>query len=138
MKRHFPIQLVLITALCLIVVPVEGAGWYNLPISPCQCLGYGYGPGYHAPMVLGSPLASGSETKRLIRKSCAPVSPVTPVCEFGAPSAIPMMSYPSHSQQVPTLAPGNSVENNSGRFPAQQPQQVQQPATASRGWNLRW
>lgn len=31
----------------------DAAGYWNLPGSLCQCLGCGYGPGYHAPMMLG-------------------------------------------------------------------------------------
>ena len=32
---------------------VFAAGYYNMPTSLPQCLGLGYGPGYHAPLMLG-------------------------------------------------------------------------------------
>ena len=28
----------------------QAAGYYNMPSSLRQCLGYGFGPGYHAPL----------------------------------------------------------------------------------------
>lgn len=144
MTRLFKQELILLTALFLMVAPMvtpaQGAGWFNVPMSPCQCLGYGYGPGYHAPMVLSSPLASGSETKRLIRRQTAPISPV---CEFGAPSAIPMQECPSCTEPgptltpgVPTLAPGAYVESYSKKTPEQQPP-AKRPAMAYRGWIIQ-
>jgi len=33
--------------------PAQAVGRWNLPSAACQWLGYGYGPGYHAPMLLG-------------------------------------------------------------------------------------
>ena len=119
----------------------NGAGWFNMPTSPCQCIGYGYGPGYHAPLVLGSPLASGTEAKRLLRVQRAPIS--STCSSFDAPSSLPAIDYPSYEQQVPTLAPGYHIEGYSQN---RQPQQLQSPqlgpkpqaATASRQWNLRW
>jgi hypothetical protein len=29
--------------------------YWNEPGNFCQCAGYGYGPGYHAPLILGPP-----------------------------------------------------------------------------------
>ena len=134
-------SLVVVCVTALIVPSAEGAGWFNMPSSPCQCLGYGYGPGYHAPLVLGSPLASGSEAKRLIRVQRAPLSPAG--CTFGAPSSLPVVGCPSYHGQVPTLAPGHYVEGFSSNQNPQKLHQTQpaaqpQATTASRMWNLRW
>ncbi len=35
--------------------PALGSGFYNMPTDARQCLGVGFGPGYHAPMVLVRP-----------------------------------------------------------------------------------
>ncbi|QDT68610.1 hypothetical protein MalM25_15330 [Planctomycetes bacterium MalM25] len=48
-----------------------GAGYYNMPTNLRQCLGYGYGPGYHAPMLLGPMMKSGIEAQRLRRTPSA-------------------------------------------------------------------
>ena len=45
----------------------SGAGYFNMPTNLRQCLGYGYGPGYHAPMLLGPMMKAGIEAKRLHR-----------------------------------------------------------------------
>lgn len=44
-----------------------GAGYFNMPTNLRQCLGYGYGPGYHAPMLLGPMMKAGIEAQRLHR-----------------------------------------------------------------------
>jgi hypothetical protein len=31
----------------------RSGGWYHMPCSACQCMGWGFGPGYHAPLLLG-------------------------------------------------------------------------------------
>lgn len=36
----------------------HGAGWYNMPTNLRQCMGMGFGPGYHAPLVLVQPCRS--------------------------------------------------------------------------------
>ena len=33
----------------------QAGGWYHMPTSFCQCMGWGFGPGYHAPLMLGPP-----------------------------------------------------------------------------------
>jgi len=33
--------------------PAGAAGYWNLPSTFCQCMGIGWGAGYHAPLVLG-------------------------------------------------------------------------------------
>jgi hypothetical protein len=50
-------QLTICTAMLLailsIVTPAGAAGYWNLPGTFCQCMGVGWGAGYHAPLVLG-------------------------------------------------------------------------------------
>ncbi len=50
------------------------AGWYNMPTSLMQCIGYGYGPGYHSPLILGPRMAAGIEAKRTVYVPRAPIS----------------------------------------------------------------
>lgn len=38
-------------------------GFYNVPTNLRQCLGVGFGPGYHAPLLLGNPYHAGNEAK---------------------------------------------------------------------------
>jgi hypothetical protein len=64
--------------------PAAGVGYYNMPTSLPQSLGMGFGPGYHAPLLLGpkmkAPIAAQS-----VRRLPAPLPP--PACGgFDAPS----------------------------------------------------
>lgn len=45
----------------------EGAGRFNMPTSLSQCLGYGYGAGYHAPLQLAPPWVGGIGPERIQR-----------------------------------------------------------------------
>jgi hypothetical protein len=36
-----------------IAAPAGASGYWNVPSSLCQCVGCGWGAGYHAPFVLG-------------------------------------------------------------------------------------
>jgi hypothetical protein len=49
-------------------------GRFNMPTSVAQCLGLGFGPGYHAPMVLGPSWKSWSAQQPL-RRVPAPLAP---------------------------------------------------------------
>lgn len=40
--------------LLILTVHAHAAGRWNMPTTPAQCFGWGFGPGYHAPMTLGS------------------------------------------------------------------------------------
>lgn len=59
--------LVALVGLLLAASSVEGAGFYNMPSSLRQCVGYGVGPGYHAPLCLGPAEQAGIASKPLIR-----------------------------------------------------------------------
>jgi hypothetical protein len=56
----------------ILAAPSHAIGYYNLPGNCCQWWGYGYGPGYHAPMVLGPVTHDGSWHDRVIRLPYAP------------------------------------------------------------------
>ncbi|MEO1497213.1 MAG: hypothetical protein AAFV43_08695 [Planctomycetota bacterium] len=87
------------------------AGRFNLPTSLPQCLGVGFGPGYHAPMLLGPAMRAGTESQQVRRLPAAPRS--GPSYGFGAPavrpaSATPLYGLPHAARPpfaAPTLAP---------------------------------
>lgn len=62
------------------------SGWYNMPTSLEQCLGVGFGPGYHAPLLLGPKLKSKIASQRIVRVP-APLAPA-PACGFGSASCL--------------------------------------------------
>lgn len=77
-------RLVTIAALVALASPAVGAGYYNMPTSWQQCLGVGFGPGYHAPLLLGPMMESGIAAQR-VQRVPAPYPP--PACGgFDAPS----------------------------------------------------
>jgi hypothetical protein len=51
------------------------AGYWNVPSSFCQCMGYGLGAGYHAPLVLGPVSYDGWLATNLHRLPYAPAPP---------------------------------------------------------------
>lgn len=84
-------------ALLLIAAPAPGAGWYNLPTSLQQCMGLGFGPGHHAPMLLGPVMKVPTSAQRIQRLPSAPQSAGAHGC-FGAPGLIEpsgMGAYPA-------------------------------------------
>lgn len=95
------------------------AGWYNMPTSLPQCLGYGYGPGYHSPMILGPRLAAGVEAKRVVY---VPRAPISQPCgnSFGESSCIDLGSGSTnhfdgdqYHQAMPTMAPTDYMSSAS-------------------------
>lgn len=44
----------------------QAAGPWNMPTNLRQCLGFGVGPGYHAPMILSNPLRSTTAAKGVV------------------------------------------------------------------------
>jgi hypothetical protein len=73
--------LVVAVLICLATAAPAGAvGYWNMPTSFSQWWGYGVGPGYHAPMVLGPVTARGLVRPYMeIRLPCAP----HPACSSG-------------------------------------------------------
>ncbi len=86
--RYAPRTLFVLIAASLAAAPAVSAasGWYNMPTSLEQCLGVGFGPGYHAPLLLGPKLKSKIASQRIVRVP-TPLTP-TPACGFGAASCL--------------------------------------------------
>ncbi len=85
MKPRLLWVLTFVWAAC-VVAPAPGAGYFNMPTNLRQCLGVGYGPGYHAPMLLGPAMKAGTEAKRL-RRTPAAFAPPSHGCYSHGPSA---------------------------------------------------
>lgn len=104
----------------LLVVPLTaseslGSGCHDLPSGPAQFFGYGYGPGYHAPIVK-APCHRPPHTTRYVSVPCYPAAPYGPPCAgvtgcltpTGAcPRCQPVTPYPA--APTPTLAPPRSA-----------------------------
>ena len=67
---------ILILAFTVVASPALGAGYYNLPTSLPQCLGMGFGPGYHAPMVMGPMMKAPTSAQRVERLPAALAPPM--------------------------------------------------------------
>jgi hypothetical protein len=78
MPLRFSAFVCCVTTAALIVSGKEvwAVGYWNLPGTVYQCLGYGVGPGYHAPMVLGPVSCEGWLAHDVHRLPNAP----TPYC----------------------------------------------------------
>jgi hypothetical protein len=92
-------------------------GYWNIPSTFCQCVGYGWGAGYHAPLVLGPITCRECLDHKEIRlpyspaPSCGYCQSVGPCCECGLPSRLegsitPYQSSPyqpaQHHYEEPT------------------------------------
>ncbi len=70
----------------------SAAGLYNMPTNLRQCFGVGFGPGYHAPLLLGNPYHAGNEAKPIkwLPRGLAPPADhgfaATPSAWSGCPS----------------------------------------------------
>jgi hypothetical protein len=60
----------------VVTSPALGAGYYNLPTSLPQCLGMGFGPGYHAPMLMGPMMKAPTSAQRVERLPAALTPPM--------------------------------------------------------------
>jgi hypothetical protein len=74
--------------------PAGATGYWNLPSTFCQCMGIGWGAGYHAPFVLGPVRCDGWCDHKEVR---LPHPPATPCgyygnwgcnCHVGQPSRV--------------------------------------------------
>ncbi|MGL4512056.1 MAG: hypothetical protein ACRCT8_03125 [Lacipirellulaceae bacterium] len=93
MPRHIPrlavaalVTGVLVTGL-LVASSASANGRFNMPTSVPQCVGVGFGPGYHAPMVLGPWWKSWSGQQKLDRVG-TPLAPPTAAGDFCGPSSV--------------------------------------------------
>jgi hypothetical protein len=116
----------LVTAAMLVVSPAMGAGWYNMPTSLPQCLGIGFGPGYHAPMLLG-PAYKAPEATQTVRRLPAALRPYSaspygyePTCLGAAPinsHPVGMAEFMQSPQQTTTYRENNTYRQSSAPAP---------------------
>lgn len=88
-------------------------GYYNLPGNFCQCFGYGNGPGYHAPLVLGPVSCHGCCHHGVERLPSAPCSPYAGFgCGYGCGDCGCDVGEPSLLEPTaePMPAPGPMLE----------------------------
>ncbi len=70
-----------VVGICSATIPSALAiGYYNLPGSFCQCLGYGNGAGYHSCLVLGPSTWAGFCAPNEVRLPCPPRPPYAWYC----------------------------------------------------------
>src|SRR5436190_10778379 len=62
--------------------PARAAGYWNVPGTVAQCIGHGYGGGYHAPLILGPIRCDCCGLGTPVRLPCAP-SPYYGCGSFG-------------------------------------------------------
>lgn len=104
--------IILAIATAVVASPAFGAGYYNLPTSLPQYMGMGFGPGYHAPMVLGPMMKAGTAAQPVKRVPAAPASPyggydVPTVWSDGSAAEHWNGPMAGHVQQLPAI--GNSI-----------------------------
>jgi hypothetical protein len=98
-----PIHLAICTFVLLATMSaatsVRAAGYWNMPSTFCQCMGVGWGAGYHAPFVLGPIRCDGWCDHKEVRLPYAPVSPSAYCghvgCDCGQPSRLDSAIAPS-------------------------------------------
>jgi hypothetical protein len=87
--------------------PAAATGYWNLPSTFCQCVGCGFGAGYHAPLVLGPANWDGFCAHNEVRLPCAPSAPYcgnhcgNGGSHFGAPTLL----EPAPAQPAPAPVP---------------------------------
>lgn len=75
-----------VATLGIVASAASGAGRWNTPSNVLQCLGYGNGPGYHTPMLLGPVDCTDAYNRNVIRMPAAPA----PCCSSCSHCAIPL------------------------------------------------
>jgi len=138
MRRQILMTNLVIAAAVLVGIlqtsPVRAGGYYNLPGNFCQCVGHGFGAGYHAPLVLGPPSCRDCCRCHEVR---LPYSPSAFGCAYscgcGGPFGVPssMQGYVS-TAPVPAPAPSPAVATPAAEpvVPAELPP-VDEAATAA-------
>ena len=103
----FVLILAAIVLLGVAVRPAGAIGYWNLPGNVCQFVGCGYGPGYHAPMVLGPNQCNGCLSLHEVRLPYTPRPPYEAcgscqcaTCACGCEAALPAAQV-----QPPTVVP---------------------------------
>jgi hypothetical protein len=77
-RKIFKFGAAIVVIVCLEGVTasqVKAIGYWNVPGNFCQCVGCGWGAGYHAPLVLGPPTCAGWLNPHEVRLVCPPGPP---------------------------------------------------------------
>lgn len=71
---HFALRTGLVTFIAIAWTSVvnAGGGWYHMPTDFFQCMGWGFGPGYHADLVLQKGGIYPHTHNRIVRVPVAP------------------------------------------------------------------
>lgn len=79
MARQIALSGIVTSAAALFVLaaahPAAAIGYFNVPGSFCQCMGYGNGAGHHSCLVLGPASCQGFCSTREVRVECPPGPP---------------------------------------------------------------
>jgi hypothetical protein len=76
MRARHCVAIIVVSAVMTASGPsLLATGYWNLPSTFCQCVGYGNGAGYHAPLVLGPIYCDGYFDSKEVRLPCPPRSP---------------------------------------------------------------
>lgn len=108
---HQPIRIALTTVAALLAgllvsnASTSAAGWGRTPSSCCQFFGYGYGRGYHAPIIYGSPQQAYFVGSPAYQASLWGADFQPPQAQLYAPAAAPL-SPEFESIEAPFPAPG--------------------------------
>jgi len=94
-----------VTFSMLLANRADAIGYWNMPGNVCQCLGCGWGPGYHAPLVLGPISCDGFFGADIVRLPSSPSSPHG----WPASHAAGPVSYPTPFMQPSLLTPTGAV-----------------------------
>jgi hypothetical protein len=81
--------------------PARATGYWNMPSNFCQCLGYGFGAGHHAPLVLGPANWNGICAHNEVRLPCAPS---VPYGSCGSTDGRHYFAHPSLLEPAPAAA----------------------------------
>jgi hypothetical protein len=80
--RFFPFAVCTAATLAVfsVAAPAGATGYWNMPSTFCQCMGVGWGAGYHAPLLLGPIRCDGWCNNKEVR---LPFSPSPPYACYG-------------------------------------------------------
>jgi hypothetical protein len=96
--------------------PANATGYWNLPSSIYQSMGYGCGAGYHAPLLLGPRSCAGWFATNERRLPYAPAPPHAGCnygdsCQFAAPTMLePARFVPAQQPMEPAPQPASRTQ----------------------------
>jgi hypothetical protein len=95
--------------------PASATGYWNLPSTFCQCMGVGWGAGYHAPFVLGPITCDGWCDHKEVR---VPYSPAPAYAWYGHGDCGCYYSQPSRLESAVVPPPVSAPAPVSAIFEA--------------------